>query len=187
MSLWSVDFSLSDCDDFDILRSIVESNEYTTCMQQLNDTLFDSAVLKTFDELTIHELYELLRLRVDVFVVEQHCPYPELDGEDTKALHVLFYNAGQLDGYARVFLPEHGSTTGRIGRIIVRASARGRGLGKEVVDQSLNVLRTKSDANVCEISAQEHLQTMYARSGFSTYTEMYLEDGIPHVGMRMEV
>ncbi len=187
MSLRSVLLSLSDCDEFVILRSSIVSNEYTTCMEQMGGTQFHTVVVKAFDELTLHELYALLKLRVDVFVVEQECPYPELDGEDLRALHVLYYRNENLDGYARVFVPEADSSNGSIGRIVVQESARGLGLGYEVVEIALQVLRESSTAKTCTISAQEHLQDMYRASGFETYTEMYLEDGIPHVGMRMEV
>ena len=125
-------------------------------------------------------LYEILRLRVDVFVVEQECPYPELDGRDLEpgARHFLVEEEGRLVATLRL-LAEPDSPWLRIGRVCTRASARGRGLSARLITAALEAAE---DAPV-RLDAQAHLVGLYSRLGFVPVGEQYLEDGIPHQPM----
>ena len=133
-----------------------------------------------FDELDPSTLYALLRLRVDVFVVEQRCPYPELDGRDTEpsARHLWLERDQQPVAYLRLL--EEPDGTARIGRVVVPRDARGAGLGGRLMKAAL----ARVGERPCVLSAQSHLVGLYARYGFSPTGQEYLEDGIPHVPMR---
>lgn len=131
-------------------------------------------------ELTAAQLYDVLRLRVDVFVVEQECPYPEIDGRDLLPGTRHFWSPGEpgADGYLRV-LPEAGGVL-RIGRVCTAEAARGTGLGGRLMAAAMEYA---GDAG-CVLSAQTYAQGFYARFGFEPEGEEYLEDGIPHISMR---
>lgn len=132
------------------------------------------------DEITAAQLYPLLRLRVDVFVVEQNCPYPELDGRDLAAdtVHLWWQIADEPAGYLRLLRDEDG--THRIGRVCTAESARGTGLGALLMKSAME--RVGDEAAVLE--AQTYAEKFYARFGFVAEGETYLEDGIEHVTMR---
>lgn len=136
----------------------------------------------SFAELTPHTLYELLRLRVDVFVVEQNCPYPELDGRDVEpdTRHLWLTRDDAPVGYLRI-LTESGGTS-RIGRVVVSQTARGDGVAGRLMTEALAVI---GDQPVV-LEAQAHLADFYARYGFTVTGPEYLEDGIPHLPMRRE-
>ena len=129
-----------------------------------------------FDDLSRRDLYDVLRLRADVFVVEQDCAYLDPDGVDLVATHVLGRVDGRLVAYARVS-PEDGMQ--RISRVVTARDARGTGLGHAVVRESLAVV----GAAPCFLNAQDHLRAFYAQHGFTPVGEVFLEDGIPHVRM----
>ncbi|MGF1712603.1 GNAT family N-acetyltransferase [Vibrio kagoshimensis] len=141
-----------------------------------------------FSQLTTQQLYELLRLRTDVFVVEQTCPYPELDGKDTVngVHHLLGYKDAKLVACARL-LPQ-GVTFDNvsIGRVTTRLSARGDGLGHQLLTQALLQTERLFPSQTIDIGAQEHLEKYYEQHGFKRISEMYLEDDIPHIDMRLE-
>jgi ElaA protein len=142
-----------------------------------------TAVLRTarFAELTPFEVYALCRLRVDVFVVEQECPYPELDGRDTEpgTLHLWAEEDGDVLATIRVL--DDGASRA-IGRVATAASARGRGLAARLVEEGIELC-----AGVpVTLGAQAHLQGWYERFGFRVSGPGYVEDGIPHVPMRRE-
>ena len=143
--------------------------------------------IKTFSQLTTDELYDFLKLRIDVFVVEQTCYYPDLDDldRDSEARHIFAYNEGNMIAYCRVLAPEVVyNDESAIGRVIVDSSYRGKGLAYELMMQALAVTKEYWPNHPCHISAQQHLSDFYQRLGFEPISEMYLEDGIPHVGMR---
>lgn len=145
--------------------------------------------VKTFQQLTVDELFEVLQLRVAVFVVEQRCPYPELDQFDRHAetRHVSGRDErGQLIAYARILPPGMNYPEVRIGRIAVKAEARGKGVGRELLRMALSVTQECWPGSAIRISAQEYLQGFYARYGFTRVSDGYLEDGIPHVEMVKE-
>ena len=134
-----------------------------------------------FAELTPFELYGLCRLRVDVFVVEQECPYPELDGRDAEpgTVHVWFEEDGAVLATIRVL--DDGGTRA-IGRVATAASARGRGLAARLMEQGIALC----EGFPITLGAQAHLESWYERFGFRRSGPGYVEDGIPHVPMRRE-
>ncbi|MGY1726825.1 GNAT family N-acetyltransferase [Geodermatophilus sp. SYSU D01062] len=134
-----------------------------------------------FAELTPFEVYALCRLRVDVFVVEQECPYPELDGRDTEPAtrHLWFEEDGEVLATIRVL--DDGATRA-IGRVATAATARGRGLAARLIEAGIELC----DGAPITLGAQAHLQGWYERFGFRLSGPGYVEDGIPHVPMRRE-
>lgn len=143
--------------------------------------------LKRFEQLTNIELYQLLKLRVDVFVVEQNCPYPELDNKDQKpeVRHLLGYDGKTLVAGARL-LPK-GTTFEQvsIGRVATLHSRRGEGLGHLLINTAIKECQQLWPNEEIRIGAQFHLQEYYARHGFITCSEEYLEDDIPHINMKL--
>ncbi|SDQ13564.1 GNAT family N-acetyltransferase [Flagellimonas zhangzhouensis] len=139
--------------------------------------------VKTFDELTTSELYELLRLRSEVFVVEQDCVYQDVDNKDQKALHVLGTKNGELAAYTRIFKPGDYFKNASIGRVVVAADQRKYGLGKQIMQASLTAIEEKFPNQPIEISAQSYLLKFYTELGFKAFGDEYLEDGIPHKRM----
>ncbi|MBR2989168.1 MAG: GNAT family N-acetyltransferase [Clostridia bacterium] len=142
--------------------------------------------IKKFDELTTDELYEILRLRAEVFVVEQDCVYQDLDGKDKKAYHIYLTDDGVMQAYLRV-LPQGVSypLDASIGRVVVRAKKNG--YGKIVVERGLKLAKEKFNAKVIRISAQVQAQGFYEKQGFKPVSNIYLEDGIDHREMIYEV
>ncbi|HAS6349151.1 GNAT family N-acetyltransferase [Vibrio sp. IRLE0018] len=142
--------------------------------------------LLPFSQLSTQQLYELLKLRVDVFVVEQNCPYPELDGHDTKpgVQHLLGYQNSQLVACSRLLPAGTTYENVSIGRVATLKSVRGEGLGHQLLNQALTHCEQLWPGASIEIGAQQHLEGFYQHHGFQTTSEMYLEDGIPHVDMK---
>ncbi|MCR9226355.1 MAG: GNAT family N-acetyltransferase [Flavobacteriaceae bacterium] len=139
--------------------------------------------VKTFDELTNYELYQMLRLRSEVFVVEQDCVYQDLDNKDQKALHVIGVKDNEVVGYTRIFRPGDYFDNVSIGRVVVSKEQRKYGLGKEMMLASLAAIDKKFPKSPIEISAQSYLLKFYSDLGFSAFGKEYLEDGIPHTRM----
>lgn len=145
---------------------------------------------KHFEELSLNELYDLLKLRVDVFVVEQTCYYPDLDGNKeqldrhAETIHLLGYQDGILVAYLRILAKGQSYNEYiSIGRIIIASQARGTGLGHELMTKAITLcLRHFPEQNI-KISAQQHLIDYYQQYGFKQSSAMYLEDNIPHVAM----
>ena len=141
--------------------------------------------VKRFDELDIFELYEILKLRVDVFVVEQNCPYPELDEKDKSAWHVYFREASEIIAYLRVLDPGVSFDTAAIGRVI---SARRRcGLGTKLMREGIRVVRERMNTDAIKIEAQTYARSFYEQLGFVQTSEEFLEDGIPHIEMILKL
>ncbi len=139
--------------------------------------------LKGFDELSARELYDLLRMRVDVFVVEQNCPYPELDGKDINALHLRLLDGGELLGSTRLLKPYGAQDPVKIGRVVVSPAHRGKRLGDALMTESIAACERLYPENPIGLSAQAHLRRFYESFGFVKTSEEYLEDGIPHLDM----
>ncbi|MBV8042944.1 GNAT family N-acetyltransferase [Pluralibacter sp.] len=139
-------------------------------------------------ELTVPLLYALLRLRCEVFVVEQTCPYQDVDGDDLigENRHILGWRNGELVAYARILKSENDIEPVVIGRVIISASARGEQLGYRLMEQTLASCRRHWPHKALYLGAQAHLQAFYTHFGFSPVTEVYDEDGIPHIGMARE-
>jgi len=138
--------------------------------------------LKKFADLTNKELYDVLRLRVDIFVVEQTCPYPEIDGKDPKSLHLMHWENGNLVAYARILPPGLSFDEPSIGRVIVAESHRGTGLGHELLDRAIKASVAEYNKPI-KIGAQAYLEKYYGAAGFVTVSDVYLEDDIPHIDM----
>jgi len=137
-----------------------------------------------FEELSLQELYELIRLRIEVFAVEQDCPYQDLDGYDEKAHHVIGTDEkGNMVAYARLFRPGIKYTAASIGRIVTASSHRGKGIGKELVNRSVQECRRLYGESDITISAQCYLDKFYSDLGFVTVSDVYQEDGIDHQEM----
>lgn len=140
-------------------------------------------LVKNFEELSTAELYQILRLRSEVFVVEQDCVYQDLDNKDQKALHVVGFKNGNVVAYTRIFKSgdyfEHAS----IGRVVVAMDQRKYGFGKDIMKASISVIEKRFPETPIEISAQSYLIKFYSELGFVPFGDEYLEDGIPHTRM----
>ena len=139
--------------------------------------------VKPFEELTKEELYELLSARTKIFVVEQNCPYQEVDFKDQKALHVLGAEKGKLIAYARIFNAGDDMKEASIGRVLVTKENRKRGLAYAIMEASINAVKTSFNTKIMAVSAQQYLEKFYNGLGFKQIGEPYLEDGIPHIKM----
>lgn len=142
---------------------------------------------KNFSDLSLNELYNILQLRSEIFVVEQNCVYNDLDGFDTEAVHLFHKKEGKIVAYARILKPGTRFADFSIGRVVVKQSERGTGLGIELMEAAKNYITNVLGAKKIKISAQSYLQKFYENLGFEVITEMYLEDEIPHFGMVFEV
>lgn len=141
---------------------------------------------KTFKELTTDELYALLQLRSEVFVVEQDCVYQDIDYKDQKALHVLGFKNNKLVAYTRLFKPGDYFNYASIGRVIVAQNEREHKYGYDIMNASINAIKEYYKETRIKISAQTYLKKFYNSLGFEEVGEGYLEDGIPHIGMIKE-
>lgn len=140
-----------------------------------------SVDVRRMDAFSAAELYALLKLRVDVFVVEQACAYPELDGWDEEALHLRLLVGGDTAGYARLFRPN--GEPPRIGRVVVAPGYRGKGLGEVLMREAIGACEAHFPGAPIALSAQSHLEGFYRALGFAPTSEEYVEDGIPHIDM----
>lgn len=140
---------------------------------------------KRFDELSLRELYDILKLRVSVFVVEQNCPYPELDDRDQDALHVFLAEDGEILAYLRIMDRGVESEYVSIGRVI--AKKRRCGLGTMLLKEGLRLAEERFGADKVYIEAQVYARSFYEKQGFRQVSEEYLEDGIPHIKMIAEL
>ena len=147
---------------------------------------FAKTEVLAFDALSLRQLYDLLRLRSAVFVVEQDCVYEDADGLDEGALHVLTTDARGLVGYTRLLAPgtSHAEASA-IGRVVTAPEARGEGLGRAVVTRSIGECRRRWPQSDILIHAQSYLLDFYAALGFVAEGEEFLEDGLPHFRMRL--
>jgi len=138
---------------------------------------------KTFKDLSTKELYDLLQLRSEVFVVEQDCVYQDVDGKDQKALHVLGYKGEKLVAYTRIFKPGDYFKESSIGRVVVSADERKFKHGYTIMNASIEAIKNHYNETDIRISAQTYLKKFYTNLGFNEVGEEYLEDGIPHINM----
>lgn len=145
-----------------------------------------NTTVKTFQELTKEELYDLLRLRSEVFVVEQDCVYQDLDGKDQNAFHILGYENRNLVAYTRIFKPGDYFEEASIGRVVVAKNKRQHDYGIQIMKYSISVVEDYFNQSIIKISAQSYLKKFYSKFGFRPIGEEYLEDGIPHTAMIMD-
>lgn len=139
--------------------------------------------VKSFEALNTTELYELLQLRSEVFVVEQDCVYQDIDGKDQKALHILGYKDDNLVAYTRLFKPGDYFEEASIGRVVVRANQRQHKYGYDIMNASIKTIKDCYNQTAIRISAQTYLKRFYNNLQFKEVGEEYLEDGIPHINM----
>ena len=142
--------------------------------------------IKHFNELTTHELYALLRLRAEVFVVEQNCPYLDPDNKDQQSHHLLYYAGDQLAAYTRLLPAGLSFDEVSIGRVITSPVHRGTGLGKKLIEASIEGCYKLFGHEPIRIGAQLYLLKFYQSFGFVEQGDVYDEDGIPHVEMVKE-
>ena len=140
-------------------------------------------VWKKFNELSIDDLYAILNLRQQVFVLEQNCPYIDADYSDQDAFHLLGLKDNKLVAYLRAFPPNIKYAGSSMGRIVTEISSRGLGLGKEITQEGVNFLIKEYPNHEIVISAQHRLQHFYIDLGFTPRGEVYLEDDIDHIQM----
>ncbi|WP_261817402.1 GNAT family N-acetyltransferase [Vibrio gallicus] len=139
-----------------------------------------------FEQIDSHLLYQLIKLRIDVFVVEQECPYPELDNKDTLAevRHLLGFINDELVACARLLPCGVSYPEVSIGRVVIAKQWRKHKLGHDLMTKAVSTCLDIWPNQDIEIGAQNHLRQFYAKHGFEAFSEVYLEDDIPHVDMR---
>ena len=142
--------------------------------------------LKNFDELTSHELYEILRLRSEIFVVEQNCVYLDLDNLDQEAVHLLYtLDDDKIVGYVRLLKPSTRFPSASIGRVVTHEKYRHQGISTNLMKKAIQYIFEEWKTNQIRISAQKYLRQFYESLGFIVLSDEYLEDGIPHYEMRL--
>ncbi|MDD1515071.1 GNAT family N-acetyltransferase [Priestia megaterium] len=139
--------------------------------------------IKSFQELTNDELYEILQVRTAIFVVEQKCAYLEVDGKDKLAYHVFKKENEKIIAYLRVLPKGISYQEASLGRIIVKQAQRGTGLGRELVARGIDFLENELHEKTIKIQAQSRLQTFYESFGFRPVSDIYSDEGLPHVDM----
>lgn len=139
-------------------------------------------IIKKFYDLTLDQLYQVIKLRVDFFVVEQACPYPEVDNQDQEAIHILLVNEEELVAYARLLpinaLRKHVT----IGRVIARD--RGQGYGRQVMETAIQVAYNQMEADQIYLEAQIYAREFYEKLGFQQIGEIFIADNIPHLPVK---
>ena len=139
--------------------------------------------VKKFDKLPVNELYDLLQLRQQVFVVEQKCIYQDADGVDKNCLHLLGYVNKKIVGYARIIPAGITFKTPSIGRVVVDEKFRRKGYAYKIMNKSIRVVIQKFGAKKITISAQVYLKEFYKKIGFKTMGSVYLDCDLPHLKM----
>lgn len=141
---------------------------------------------KHFNDLSTNELYEILQLRAEIFVVEQDCVYNDIDGLDKEAFHQFLKMDNKIVAYSRLLQPGTRFNDYSIGRVVVDQDYRSTGLGIKMMQEAIHFITTEWNATTIKISAQKYLRKFYEDLGFKIVTDEYLEDGIPHFGMKYE-
>ena len=140
-------------------------------------------ITKTFYELDTEDLYQILRLRSEVFVVEQDCVYQDIDNKDQNAIHLYYKENNEILAYTRIFKAGQYYENPCIGRVVVSKKNRGNDLGKKIMIDSIEYIKQNIKGEKIELSAQKYLDKFYKDLGFYKIGEDYLEDGIPHQRM----
>lgn len=142
--------------------------------------------IKPFAALNVNELYDLLKLRSEIFVVEQNCVYLDLDGKDKKALHLIGEYDNKIVAYVRLFDAGISFDNASIGRVVVDADYRDRKWGHDLMREAISAIKSNFNKEKITIGAQLYLKKFYESHGFVQSSEMYLEDDIPHIEMIRE-
>lgn len=142
-------------------------------------------ITKKFTELSRDELYALLSLRSEIFILGQDCAYQDLDYRDQESLHVMGYDNEKLQAYLRILPHQSTNDTMSIGRVLTADSARGKGYGKHLVQHAIDSIQQNHPEQLIIISAQHYLLKFYQDFGFKSVGDIYDEDGIPHIRMTL--
>lgn len=142
--------------------------------------------IKSFENLSVNELYDILRLRSEIFVVEQNCVYLDPDGKDKLALHLFGEYQGKIVAYSRLFKPGISFDFASIGRVVVDANYRNKKWGHDLMREAITGIQSHFGESKITIGAQLYLKKFYESHGFVQTSEMYLEDDIPHIEMKRE-
>ncbi|HRF19791.1 MAG TPA: GNAT family N-acetyltransferase [Chitinophagaceae bacterium] len=140
-------------------------------------------ILKKFEELTPHELYTIMQLRNEVFVVEQNCVYQDADNKDRYSFHLMGWKEDKLIAYTRLIPAGTAYAEPSIGRVVTSPSARGTGAGRELMEYSIDTIYKLFGKQPIRIGAQLYLKKFYSSIGFEPTGDIYLEDGIEHIEM----
>ncbi|MGG7162276.1 GNAT family N-acetyltransferase [Clostridium ihumii] len=143
-------------------------------------------VVKRFNDLTNIELYEILKLRNEVFIVEQNCAYQDCDNKDFKSYHILSYDNENIVAYLRILEKSVSYNEVSIGRVLVKKNYRGKGIARKNMLYAMSFIEDKLKEDRIRISAQQYLLEFYKSLGFKVVSDIYLEDNIPHVEMFFE-
>jgi len=141
--------------------------------------------IKRFKDFSLEQLYQILKLRVDVFVVEQDCPYPEIDNLDQQAIHVFIDSQEEIIGYLRIYKKAQNEVG--IGRVITHVNYRKKGISRKLMEAALDYIKNEKISDAIYLQAQDHLINFYMSFGFLKKSDPYLEDGIPHVDMTLDL
>ena len=144
-------------------------------------------ITKTFYELDTEDLYQILRLRSEVFVVEQDCVYQDIDDKDKSAIHLYYKVNDEIIAYTRIFKGGDYYENPSVGRVVVSKKERRKDLGKKIMTDSIEYIKQNIKGEKIELSAQKYLNKFYEDLGFYKIGEDYLEDGIPHQRMIKEI
>lgn len=142
--------------------------------------------VKKFKNLSVDEIYEILKLRSEVFVVEQGCIYQDIDGKDKKAMHLMGKKDNEIIAYTRIFDSGDYYELPSIARVVVKKKTRGKERGKEIMKESIKYIKKNLQEKTIVLSAQKYLEKFYKDLGFIVEGEEYLEDGIPHQKMKLK-
>jgi len=139
--------------------------------------------IKRFSELSTRELYKIIEVRINVFVVEQNCPYEECDNKDQDSFHLFYLDQEQIAAYLRIIPAGISYQEASIGRVLVNEDYRREGLGLKLMQQAISFIENNFASAAVRISAQEYILDFYQRLGFKVVSDRYLEDNIPHFEM----
>ena len=142
--------------------------------------------VKKFNSLTASDIYKILKLRQDIFIIEQDCIYEDIDNLDKFSEHLMLFDGETLAAYSRIVSPGKKFEDYSIGRIIVEKEYRGKNLGREIVKKSLSILKERN-TDIVRIEAQEYLLDFYTSLGFQAISDSYPVDGIPHIEMKIRL
>ena len=142
--------------------------------------------IKSFEDLSTNQLYDILKLRSEIFVVEQNCVYLDIDGKDKLALHLFGEFEGEIVAYSRLFKAGISFDNASIGRVVVDANYRDKKWGHDLMREAISGIKSNFGESQITIGAQLYLKKFYESHGFIQTSEMYLEDDIPHIEMKRE-
>lgn len=140
-------------------------------------------IIKEFEDLTIDELYQILKLRNLIFIVEQECPYEDIDGIDRNSIHLFQKQDNEIVSYLRIILKDKYAI---IGRVLVKESYRRKNLGKEILQKGIEYTFNNFDYDEINIEAQEYLRDLYASLGFKVTSDIFILDNIAHIEMKLK-